>query len=241
MGISDLFRKRKTDSPAEELFKTAKQQADSGNPQEALQTLIRAFHEDVDYKPLYKLAADCLAALGGERENILFEHAFHNFNKSKSFSRLGSHFSGTGDYFLSQAFLQKALAMEPRDIDVAHDLAIAYARRFQVEKAIKVLETVNVRSDFWALWFLTKCKILNSETEQAQEYIDGLERSIDAHSNPEEVEVPRIKVDELKEMLRRHKTISDPKMHIRDWQFIQYGSVVLDYFDNEEMYVAGGR
>lgn len=242
MAFSDFFRKKKSDSPAEELFQNAKQQFDKGEHQQAFQTLASAFREDADYKPLYQFATTCLAALGAEEEKTLFENALQNFNKAEPFSSLGSHFSSSGDYMIAQPFLKRALALDKSNTDTAHDLAIAYARRFSIREAIEALESVNVHVDFWALWFLAKCKILNNEINDASVFITRLEKAFEGDDDSDETEIPRLKVTELKEMLARHKTIASPQTHIRDWQFIQYGGVVLDCFDTgDDQYVAGGR
>lgn len=241
MSFSDFFKKKKSDSPAEPLFQQARQQFDKGEHQQAFQTLASAFREDAAYKPLYEFAVQCLTALDAEEEKELFENAVNTFNKPEAFSRLGSHFSGAGDYMIAQPFLKRALALDSSNTDIAHDLAIAYARRFAIREAITVLESVNVHIDFWALWFLAKLKILNNEINDASVFIARLEKAFEGEANNDETEIPRLKVNELKEMLERHKTIGSPQTHIRDWQFIQYGGVVLDYFDSEDQYVAGGR
>lgn len=241
MAFSDFFKKKKSNSPAEELLQNAKQQFDKGEHQQAFQTLASAFRQDADYKPLYEFATTCLAALEADEEKELFQNAVQNFNKAEPFNRLGSHFSGGGDYMIAQPFLKRALALDKSNVDTAHDLAIAYARRFSIKEAIEALESVNVHVDFWGLWFLAKLKILNNEINDASVFITRLEKAFEGEENSDETEIPRLKVNELKEMLQRHKTIAEPQTHIRDWQFIQYGGAVLDYFDSDDQYVAGGR
>jgi tetratricopeptide (TPR) repeat protein len=241
MAFSDFFKKKKGDSPAEELFQNAIQQYEKGEHQQAFQTLASAFMLDADYKQLYQFACTCLAALGANEEKDLFNDAVANFNKAEPFNKLGSHFSSGGDYMIAQPFFKRALSLDQSNTDTAHDLAIAYARRFNIKEAIKALESVNVHVDFWALWFFAKCKILNNEINDASVFITRLEKAFDGEENDDENEIPRLKVTELKEMLERHKTIAEPQQHIRDWQFIQYGGAILDYFDSEDQYVAGGR
>lgn len=241
MAFSDLFKKKKDDSPAEELFQNAKEQFDKGEHEQAFHTLASAFRQDAHYKPLYQFASTCLAALGAQEEQALFENAVQNFNKAEPFNRLGSHFSSGGDYMIAQPFLKRALSLDASNVDTAHDLAIAYARRFAVKEAIEALESVNVHVDFWGLWFLAKLKILNSEINDASVFIMRLEKAFEGEEDSDENEIPRLKVNELKDMLARHKTITSPQQHIRDWQFIQYGGAILDYFNSEDQYVAGGR
>jgi len=46
---------------------------------------------------------------------------------------------------------------------------------------------------------------------------------------------------ELNEMFIRFNVISNPRDHIQEWHFIQYGCTILDFFDDSENFVAGGR
>lgn len=233
--------KQQATSAAHEKLIRAQEQFDHDEFEEALGTLVWAFREDVNYRPLYQLAAACLAKLGGSEEGDLFAKALDNFNSFDSFHNLGVHFINAGHYSLAESFLAKALTLNPTDLDTAHDLAIAYARRFQIPKAVETLSNLKAAQyDFWSLYFLAKCSLLNKDTRRVPEYIESLERALNNTDNTEDIEIPRSKTEELKETLERYKTIENPVMHIRDWQFIQYGSIILDYFDSDE-YVAGGR
>jgi hypothetical protein len=240
MEIPDLFENPPGHSPAEEPLARAQEQFDKGEYQDALGTLIRGFKEDVNYQPLYRLAAACLEKLGGDEEKELFDKAVENFDSFDSFQGLGTHFLDAGHYSLATPFLQKAHAFRPADIYTAHDLAVAYARRFQIAEAVEILEKVNAREDFSALYFLAKCKLLNRDITHVPDYIGSLEATIRNEADEKIIKIPKMMVEELKETLQRYQTIGNPATHIRDWQFIQYGSVILDCFDSED-YVAGGR
>lgn len=237
----DKFKKQAEKSPALEKLTRAREQFDTGEYQPALGTLGWGFREDVNYKPLYELASACLEKLGGNEEKDLFDKALAGFDSPEPFRALGTHFFNDGHYGLAMPFLEKALAFHPSDVDTAHDLALTYARRFEIPKAVKTLANVNARQDFWALYFLAKCNLLNRDILNVPEYIASLEAALNSADNKDQLEVPVMKVEELKETLQRYKTIDAPAVHIRDWQFIQYGSIILDYFDDSEDYVAGGR
>lgn len=242
MGLFNLFKKQPGDSPAREYYTEAKAQFEEGDFQQALQTLIYGFRKDVNYYPLYELSAASLAQLGGDHEKYLFEEALRNFDSADPFIQLGTHFSSTGHYTLAQPFLEKALQLQPGDVDLAHDLAIAYARRFEVAKAVETLESVAASDDFWAYWFLVKCWLLNQQPDKARRGVASLQQYLRDYPDQEQFDIFELKVEELREAVERYQTIPDPQMHIRDWQFIQYGSVILDYFDkDDDQYVAGGR
>jgi tetratricopeptide (TPR) repeat protein len=242
MGLFDIFKKQDDNSAAKEDLTKAKELFDKGEFQETLRTLMWGFKKDVDYKPLYKLAADSLGKLNATDEQKLFEAINKNINDSNAFHNLGNFYFSVGHYDLAQTFYEKTLQLNPNNEEAPHDLAISYARRFQVSKAVEVL-TNSKSNDFWNLYFLNKCKILDKKVEGVQEAINDLQSFLDEQPNQDDVVIPKMKVSELQETLQRFNTISEIQTHIRDWQFIQYGGAVLDYFEDGEDgdYVAGGR
>lgn len=241
MGLFDRFKKQQPASPAQPSLTRAQEQYDQGEYENALSTLIQGFREDVNHQPLYRLAGDCLEKLGGSEEKSLFDHALAHFSDPDTFYDLGAHFLKAGHYPLAAPFFEKALALKPGDINTAHDLALSYARRFRIADAVKTLNGVNAGKDFWVFYFLTKCRLLNGDTQHIRQSIDSLENAVNNIAGKPGADTARLKVEELKEILSRYETIPNPAQHIRDWQFIQYGSIILDYFDNEDDYVAGGR
>jgi len=137
--------------------------------------------------------------------------------------------------------LQKAHDLNPSDFNTAHDLAIVYARRFQIQKGIEVLERNNPTNDFWNYWFWLKLKVLSGDTNEVTKGLNQLKTVLDTVKNQEETAFPRQKIEEIRELLARFNQVQAPRIHIQDWQFIQYGSIMLDFFEDTEDYVAGGR
>lgn len=242
MRLFDIFKKQDDNSPAKEDLTKAKEYFDKGEFQETLRILAWGFKKDVNYKPLYKLAADSLEKLNASDEQKLFEAINKNINDSIAFNQLGDFYFSVGHYDLAQTFYEKTLQLNPKNEEASHDLAISYARRFQIGRAVEVL--TNAKSnDFWNLYFLNKCKILDKKVDGVQEAINNLQNFLDEQPNQDDIAIPKMKVIELQETLQRFNTIPEIQIHIRDWQFIQYGGVVLDYFEDGEEgdYVAGGR
>ena len=242
MASLDLSKnKEQNPSPAQEDYDRAKQQFDNGNFQDALGALSWGFQKDVDFLPLYELAVSCLKKLEAEYESQLFEAVLNEPNSFESFNNLGLHFYEDGHYDLALPFLEKAVSIDSTKDDTAHSLAIVYSRRFQIEKAIETLEINNPQNDFWNYWFWCKLRILAGKTEGIEEGLNDLITLLDQAPNQTDVEVPRQKVEEVLEILHRYNLIKDPRQHIQDWHFIQYGNVILDYFEDSDDYVAGGR
>lgn len=242
MGIFDIFKSnQRSNSEALEDYNKANTLFENSDYQESLRTLSWGFRKDVDFKPLYKLAEKNLIKLDGQEEANLFNYAQKSFNKFESFNNLGTHFFNQGNYDLALPFLEKAVQISSHNKDTVHDLAIVYARRFNIKKAISVLENNNSEFDFWNLWFVSKLRILNGQTEGIQNDIDELFEIINNESDKESILFPLKKVNEIQESLNRLILVDKPKNHIRDWHFIQYGNMILDFFDDSEDYVAGGR
>lgn len=242
MGLFNIFGKKNNEpSPAEEALNRSKELFKEKNYSGSLGALIDGFRKDVDHAPLYEMAIKNLDAQGAEEESHLFRQALMYPQRFESYEKLGSHFIEVGHYPLAEPFLRKALDLQPGHVDVAHDLALAYARRFQIGKAVEVLSQVQVENDFWVLYFYTKCRILNGNTDNTEEQIGQLYAVLDSVPEDKNTIMARKKVDELEETRQRYLQVAHPQTHIRDWQFIQYGGVILDYFEDSENYVAGGR
>jgi tetratricopeptide (TPR) repeat protein len=229
----------KSPTPAQEDYDNAKRHYSDGNFTEALGALTHAFAKDINFKPLYQLAADCLAALGGEYEQSIFENALQHFNDGQSFSTLGDYYYEMEHYHMAVSFYEKAVSLKATAEPLHHNLAVSYARQFQVAKAHDLLNGLTTR-DFWSVYFLYKCKILLNQTENVAQALDEMMVFLNGMEQQEGLAIPKQKVAELQEMYQRLLTVEKPEQHISEWHFIQYGSVVLDYFESED-YVAGGR
>lgn len=240
MWLKNFFKGKDANSPAREDLVRATEHFNKGEWQETLRALAWGFKKDVNYKPLYQLAADCLGKLDASDEQQMFASVCRDQDEPRAYSDLGAFYFNVGHYDLAQVFYEKTLQLVAHYPEVAHDLAICYARRFQVGKAVDVL-TGPGKKDFWSVYFLNKCKILDRNIDGVEDTIDQLQAVLDRHPDQDDIALPKMKVKELKETLQRYNSVKDPQTHIRDWQFIQYGGVVLDYFDDEDDYVAGGR
>jgi hypothetical protein len=242
MGIFDIFKSKESAKPnGPEEYQLALDKFNDGEYQNALGSLVWGFKKDVEYKPLYELAIRCLDALGGNEESNLFKIALENMKSFQSFKNLGVHFFQEGHYDLALPFLRKAVQLNSKDSDTVHDLALVLARRFQIEEAISVFEDNNSLDDFWNYWFWCKLRILASRTEGVQEGLNQLIQTLNDQPVQEQIEIPRQKVNEVLEILERFNTIGKPNHDIQDWHFIQYGGTILDYFDETDDFVAGGR
>lgn len=207
----------------------------------SLEQLVRGLQIDVDYKPFYLLARDIFAKLNGIEERRLFAIALSDFEDFQAFFDLGYHFIDTEHYELAAALLEKALQLEPTNIDAAYELAFAYMARFKIQAALNALKRVNYESDFWAAYLYYQCKLWLNQPEGVADFINDVKALLKNNVIHESSELINDKILELEESLKRYHTLTlSNKKLLRDWHFIQYGGVILHYFEANKSR-AGGR
>lgn len=233
MKIFDLFGKKKENSKALEQLQQAQELFEQGEFQQAFKTVLRGFEKDVNFKPLYELAIRCLDKLEAPEEKTLFLDALTSFKRPEPFSNLGNYFQQINMNDIALPFFKKVSKLDPSDTLVVQDIAISYARNFQIQQALDVLAKPK-DLDFWGYWFYSKLKILANMPEDVDKALDDLSAILDQEPNQEELGFAREKVNEVKETLTRYKLVGQPEDDIQDWHFIQYGGVILDCSDDED-------
>lgn len=241
MGLFNLFSKNQGPSPAQEHLDAAKAAHETGESQAALGHLSRGFNADVQFVPLYELAQTILQKLGAAEEAGLFQNAAQQLKSYDFFFKLGDHFFRVGYYVLAIPFFRQALQLRPGDLMAAHDLALALARRFDISGALAVIESVNYTGDYWVFWFHAKLNLFLNKRNEVAVAVRSLEGALSDVPPEADLHAPRQKVAELKASFLRLETIPEPQNHIRDWHFALYGSMIFDFFEVEDQYVAGGR
>jgi len=229
------------DSSATQYLQELKDLIEQGKYQDALRPLSLVFSEDPGLAESYHLAVMIMKELNGETEEKLFQAALDDFDNFTPFYDLGYHFVDTGNFDLARPFLERAYILGPDEIDVAYELSLCYMARFSIDKALDTLESVDSDSDFWASYMMWQCRLWTNQPGDIDEYIKLAREFLFEQEESEEIVTAMLKLDELEESCLRHGQLEAPGKLIRDWHFIQYGSVVLDYFDESDDYVAGGR
>lgn len=227
-------------SPAKEFLVQAQTAFDNDDPKEALKFLRQGFSADPAHKPLYKMAGDCLKALGSPEESELFQTALENFRDPEPFFKLGVHFNRHNFFELSPPFLQRALKLDQDHLKAALELSVALSSRFRINEAVEVLENMNFTDSFWTVFQMQYLLLLKGETAGIHEFIEAAREQLQAEKK-DEFCGPLSYLVVLEEMLGRFEAVGNPGKNIRDWHFIQYGTGILHYFSDPEEYVAGGR
>jgi tetratricopeptide (TPR) repeat protein len=239
--------KENNESPASTTYLAAKKAFEKGDYRESLRLQMFAFNVDPNFMPTYELAVLALEKLGGKTEADLFKKALEDFNNYKPFYNLGYHFTGVGNYRMAIPFLQRSLALSNNSLGVAMELAIAYTAQFLPEKGMELLKQINLDNNFWALCQLHWCSLLSSQPDGIEEFISNTKKQFKDRLNMQDKNIAAVfaAIDKLEECLNRYKTVQNPEYIIRIWHYIQYGSAILDYFDNSvaenALQVAGGR
>lgn len=208
---------------------------------DALQFLVKGFVKDPEKKKLYQMAAECLYKMEAPDEAALFEKAYNNFDSFDAFNDLGANYFRVNRFDLAMPFLEKAWKLSDKNPYVAHDLAVVYARMFKIDKAIQVIEQADPYKDFWNLYYWCKLNLLQNRTDGVQPAIQELLTFIENELKDDEQTISNNKIFELVEMSERLVSIENPQNIIYEWQFIQYGTMMLDLLNTSEKNLIGGR
>lgn len=224
---------------------SAKIKYEEQNYPECLRLLTFAFADNPGSKGCYELAALCLRQMKAADETKLFEAALADFENFKNFFDLGYHFINVGHDRLAIPMLQRAFNLNPGNGDVGLELAIALCGRFRPEEARQVLMQCDFSSSFWVGYQYFWASLLCNIKDGAEQFIKESRRRFLSEAASHEIRGALYALDKLDEMRIRLGVLGEPKPLIRDWHFIQYGSAVLDYFDDRDgqqgLKVAGGR
>jgi hypothetical protein len=238
----------KLHSPARRYLKAAQKAWTAGDPRGALRELVQGLRADAGYKPIYKLAAQCLRALEAEDEARLVEALLADFHSAAPFYAAGDYYAGDQNFALALPLLERAHTLAPQRLDVALTLAQTYTSRFRPQDAYDTLKRAGLQGDFWATYeFYWAALLCNRDLTEIAEFVE-VERAHVARADLEAElrESLNYALDKLAQALARLQAFppeSPPR--IWDWHFIQYGGAILDYFDDREaedaLDIAGGR
>lgn len=226
-------------------LQSAKENFAQGNYQECLRLLTFAFEQDPNNRDCYQMASICLRQMNAEEEARLFENALSNYDKFQSFYELGYHFIDVGHDRLAIPMLERAFQLAPGNNDVGLDLAIALCSRFRPKEARDVILQCDITADFWMGYQFYWASLLCGIADGAEQFIKESRRLFLSQTATHEIKGALYALDKLDEFRLRLVLLGQPKPLIMHWHFIQYGSAILDYFDDRDgqngLQVAGGR
>lgn len=229
-----------TVSPAKVILQRATETFKHGDPREALKLLRQGFCADSDHRPLYSLAAECLNSLGRANDAERFQKAFDHFRNPEVFYALGVHFNHANHFDLAKPFLQRALRLDGGHVKSALELSVSLSARNQIAAAIQLLENEAFENHFWAGFQLQYLKLLNGQINEVEGFMEHARAQL-LQQGHEHCSHQLSYLQLLQSMLDRYHAVGTPRKHIRDWHFVQYGSAILQYFDDGEDFDAGGR
>lgn len=208
-------------------FEKANECYDNGQYKDALNNIEKCFKHKVDVLALYTLALKCAKKLKEEELENFFSDLIKNFNSLNSFYKIGKFYFDGGKFDLSINFFLKELERKPRHKASANDLAVAYASIFKLQEAIDVIIKYKLKG-FWHVYYLAKLNLLLNNTIVVHYLMAKLQRMLTQSKNSEYTEIIEFKINELKETLARLNLVSKIENPLRDWHFIQYGSILIN-------------
>jgi len=237
-------------SPAAADFERAKALFDQGEFPQSYEALLSGLRKDAGYPPLYPLAAETAERLGGHELQSLLEYAGNHLQDAGAFHALGEFYFDLDKYATAEIFYKRAFELDPNYEMAAHDLALTLARQFRPEEALEVLNdritTHPNQGNFWEIYVILKLLIFTKYPDLDDPEMDAAILGVEARlgqdiQDPETRALYLEKFSEVWEARQRAIAFPATETHIRDWQFIQYGSILLDCHDDGDTYLAGGR
>jgi tetratricopeptide (TPR) repeat protein len=232
-------------SPAEEYYNLAKQEYDKGNYEAALYDFIFiGLNLDIRYRPLYALAIDCFEMMEWFELDLLFKSLLADSSNPKRYFDIGVKFLEMKIPFVSIIFLEYLYKFAPMDFAILVELSVAYCNNLQPEKAREILaKTPKLKEEFWLEYQYLWSGLLLGNDQGVEDFIRTARYALQNDNNAKEEISELNKMEEVYNRLKTFRGYS-PVDHIRDWQFIQYGSVVLEYngyIGERQSYTLSGR
>lgn len=229
-------------SPARKYYIQALDFYKENNYSDCIVALSEGFIKDVNYKPLYELAEmiyeeEC--DYYGNNVKKLFTAVRQNPRSRQACMNLGNYFYSSGNYRYATPFFEKAREISPDNRDSLLLLSKCYSKSFQPAKALEILK-LNDESDFEIQYYRQLLKILNGNTDGVNEIIEKLSHQVQANKDDPDSNMKIYMLYYLERVYVRFLALENIEEHIRAWQFILYGSVVLQTNENEDL-PNGGR
>lgn len=116
-----------------------------GDLQKAEDTLINALEVDNSCQARKQLGELYLSSFTPEKAQVQYERIVENLpNDSNSFNGMGVCLDQQGDHKKAQYFYNKALSLEPNNIQTKSNLALSLAFSNNYQEAIRILEPIGL-------------------------------------------------------------------------------------------------
>lgn len=208
-----------------------------GRLDHAVQLLGLCLRMDADDRRVYDLTASVLETRGGQgRQGLLFRMCADRFDDARPFYELGFEFMAADLPHMARPILERAARMDPDNVDIQVECAVAQAENGRHDEALATLERLpdairrgQSRIAFLQAW----CRLLTGDLRSAESAIERFD------TDPE---APRLEpglAARLRLAVARLRAWGVPGEHdLRAWHFIQYGGAILSTGEAPGM---GGR
>lgn len=188
---------------------------------------------------LYGLAGSALKKIGSPEEAKLFNNVKNKPKKAQSYFDLGYHFMEVNRPGLAEPILERASELSPGDMNILLELALSRGYQQNIKGASEAVLSIPNKNNIIVLYVMARYSLMQNQTEVAEAIVAEILEKFESGDLEDKQFLPMFA--KLNDALNRLKIVGSPETHIRDWYYILYGNIVLDFFENEDDYVAGGR
>ena len=208
------------------------------NPRLAYEQATEGLIRGCEAPKLCLAAAEALHHMESPVLAQLFEAVADAPDRASAWLELGAYVSLGAEPDFAVSVFDRALALDGTSLEAATSLALAHAAAFEPKHGCYVLagrRLVDFRSQFAMAW----CSLLCGELDGADRFIDQARCGLRRSPVGDRTAQYHSWFDGFEESIARFARVGDPRRHVRDWHFIQYGAAILDCCEFAD--VAGGR
>lgn len=176
---------------------------------------------------IYEKAAFALRMSGNHEAAELFEKVLAGKEDPEAYYRLGYQLVQDGVYGPALGPLSRCVQLAPEAAAANYEFAYALMKEFYNEEALHFFGKAFEQEQAMSITFyIAQLLIFLNRSGEASLFIGKLEEQVQAGGGEGEMQLAY-----LKEMLHRYKTYTPE--NIRDWHFVQYGTLLLRTFEED--------
>jgi tetratricopeptide (TPR) repeat protein len=211
----------------ERILADVEKEIDADHYERAMEILHYALRRPEFDLRVYEKAAFVLRMNGNHEAAELFEKVLEDPQDPEGYFRLGYQLVQEGVYGSALGPLSRCAQLAPDAPAAKYEFAYALMKEFYNEEAlhffIKAYEQEQAVS---MLFYITQLLIFLGKSGEAALFARRLEEQVKESGEGEQ------QLDYIKGMLRRYRT--HKAANIRDWHFVQYGTLLLRMFEEDE-------
>lgn len=213
-------------SVIDQMLEQADQFMEQDQFEQAMEILQNALGRPEFDLRIYEKSAFALRMLGRHEGADLFENVLVNAEDPEALYKLGHELLQAGMTRAALGPLHRCINLAPDVATVNYEFGYALMKEFFNEEALYYFHQAAEKEEIiGAHFFMGQLLIFLDRADEAFTFVQGLENVAKENSDVQ------MQADYLKGMYRRYRTYNPSD--IRDWQFIQYGTMLLRMFQED--------